>query len=220
MDVNIKVLFLTASLVGIQSLALDEEVRAIDARIRGAEYRDRLELKPHFAVRLDDISGMLMREGPHIVHFSGHGAHTGGSLLLDQVRTLKPVLPAALAGLSRLLKDNILDVVLNACYSEFQAEAIVQHVDCAVGMNEAHRRRGRDRLCHRSLSGLGLRLVCPRCHRPRVCPVDARGSQRRRGLGENPITIIDVDTGGRRRSDARCLSSLPTPTPCRPFESG
>ena len=33
-----------------------------------------------------------------------------------------------------MLKDNIRCVVLNACYSKPQAEAIAQHIDCVVGM--------------------------------------------------------------------------------------
>jgi hypothetical protein len=34
-----------------------------------------------------------------------------------------------------VLKDNIKCVVLNACYSEGQAQAIAEHIDCVVGMS-------------------------------------------------------------------------------------
>ena len=51
----IQVLFLAANPAGTTSLALDEEIRAINAKIRGAEHRDRLELASHWAVRLDDL---------------------------------------------------------------------------------------------------------------------------------------------------------------------
>jgi hypothetical protein len=40
----------------------------------------------------------------------------------------------ALVHLFRALKDNIRVVVLNACFSRPQAEAITGEVDCAVGM--------------------------------------------------------------------------------------
>ncbi len=43
----------------------------------------------------------------------------------------------ALVALFTTLKDNIRLVILNACYSQPQAEAIVEVVDCAVGMNQA-----------------------------------------------------------------------------------
>ncbi len=43
----------------------------------------------------------------------------------------------ALAGLFRVLKDNVRVVLLNACYSAAQAKAIVKEIDCAVGMSRA-----------------------------------------------------------------------------------
>ena len=131
----IKVLFLVANPMGTAKLALDEEIRAIDAKIRGAQHRDRLNLVSHWAVRLDDLSGLLMRQKPHIVHFSGHGAASGAIVLVGSDGTPKPVPPEALAGLFGVLKDEVRVVVLNACYSEAQAKAIVKEIDCAIGMS-------------------------------------------------------------------------------------
>jgi nucleoside phosphorylase/tetratricopeptide (TPR) repeat protein len=133
----IKVLFLAANPAGTTQLALDEEIRAIDAKIRGSEHPERLTLVSHWAVRLDDLSGLLMRQRPHVVHFSGHGASTGEIVLLREGGTPKPVPPEALAELFRVLKDNVRVVVLNACYSQAQAKAIVREIDCAVGMSDA-----------------------------------------------------------------------------------
>ena len=36
-----------------------------------------------------------------------------------------------------MLRDNIRCVVLNACYSEAQAQAIAEAIDCVVGMTSA-----------------------------------------------------------------------------------
>ena len=44
---------------------------------------------------------------------------------------------AALADLFKVLKDNIRVVVLNACYSEEQAQAIVEEIDFVVGMADS-----------------------------------------------------------------------------------
>src|SRR5205085_9419327 len=44
---------------------------------------------------------------------------------------------AALVSLFRTLKDNIRVVLLNACFSQPQAEAIIQVCDCAIGMKVA-----------------------------------------------------------------------------------
>ena len=122
---------------GDHAASLDEEIRAIDAKIRGAEYRDRLELASHWAVRLDDLSGLLMRRRPDIVHFSGHGDPLGEIILLAADGTPKPVPAEALAGLFRVLKDNVRVVVFNACHSEAQAKAVVRVIDSAVGMSRA-----------------------------------------------------------------------------------
>ena len=35
-----------------------------------------------------------------------------------------------------MLKDNVRVVLLNACYSETQAKAIVKEIDCAIGMSD------------------------------------------------------------------------------------
>jgi hypothetical protein len=135
-DFNVKILFLAANPSGTHHLALDEEIRAIDAKIRGAEHRDRLTLLSHWAVRLDDLSGILLRHRPQVVQFSGHGAHTGAIILVGSNGQCKEVPPEGLAGLFRVLKENVRVVVLNACYSETQAKAIVKEIDCAVGMSD------------------------------------------------------------------------------------
>jgi len=43
--------------------------------------------------------------------------------------------PAALAKMFQVLKDNIRCVVLNACFSNKQARAIAQYIDCVIGMS-------------------------------------------------------------------------------------
>ena len=47
------------------------------------------------------------------------------------------VAAASLSQLFSILKDDIRCVVLNACYSERQAQAIASHIDCVVGMSKA-----------------------------------------------------------------------------------
>ncbi len=76
-----------------------------------------------------------MRHKPHVVHFSGHGAASGIALTgSDGTGRLVP--PDALANIFRALKDNVRVVLLNACDSAPQAEAIVSEIDCAVGMSD------------------------------------------------------------------------------------
>lgn len=133
----IKILFLAANPADTAQLRLDEEVRAIDQALRLAEFRDIFEIHQHWAVRISDLQELLLRHRPHIVHFSGHGSTQGEILLEDDFNESKPVSPESLGKLFALLKDNIRCVLLNACYSQIQAEAIAEHIDFVVGMSTA-----------------------------------------------------------------------------------
>ena len=132
-----KILFLAANPKDTSALRLDEEIRAIDAALRHAEFRDRFDLQQQWAVRISDLQSHLLRYQPDIVHFSGHGSESGEIVLEDQAGFMQPVPIRGLYQLFRTLKDNIRCVVLNACFSEFQAQAIAEHIDCVVGMSAA-----------------------------------------------------------------------------------
>lgn len=132
-----KILFLAANPRETNQLGLDVEIRTIDERLRLAEYREKFDLVSHWAVRTSDLTGLLLRHKPHIVHFSGHGSSKGKIILEDNAGQAKEVSAAALSRLFRTLKDNIRCVVLNACYSATQAEAISQEIDFVVGMSRA-----------------------------------------------------------------------------------
>jgi CHAT domain len=133
----IRVLFLAANPTNTPSLRLDQEMRAIDQALRQSEFRDRFDIKQHWAVRIIDIQGYLLRHQPDIVHFSGHGSGSREIMLEDESGKSHPVSVRALSQLFSILKDNIRCVVLNACYSEDQGKAIAEHIECVVGMSNA-----------------------------------------------------------------------------------
>jgi CHAT domain-containing protein len=138
---KIKVLFL-AAYPDANPLKLDEEIRAITQKIRASEYRNTLDLASAWAVRPDDLLQTFNEHKPHIVHFSGHGSPSGEIILVDESlvngkRVSKPISPVTIKALFQALKDNIQVVLLNACYSRIQAEAIRDVIDCVIGMNSA-----------------------------------------------------------------------------------
>ena len=108
----VRILFLAANPRDTDPLRLGEEVRTIDERLREADYRDRLDLVPHFAVRLEDLSRSLLRYKPHLVHFSGHGSPSGAIILEDAAGRSSEVSPKALGALFGILRDNLRCVVL------------------------------------------------------------------------------------------------------------
>lgn len=134
---TIKILFMTANPTDTTALRLNEEVREIKTQIRAAQHRASFRIIEEHAVRTTDIIEHLQRHQPHVVHFSGHGSDKGEIFLEDQNGQSQAVSPDALKQLFHLLKNNIQCVVLNACFSEIQAEAISESIDCVIGMNTA-----------------------------------------------------------------------------------
>jgi len=133
----IKILFLAANPKDTSQLRLDEEIRSIDQALRQAEYRDRFEIQQQWAVRVTDLQSCFLQHKPDIVHFSGHGSLLTEIILESNVGESQVVSQNALSHLFSVLRDNIRCVVLNACYSESQAKAIAEHIDCVIGMSKA-----------------------------------------------------------------------------------
>jgi hypothetical protein len=132
-----KILFLAANPSTTTPLKLAEESREIDEALRAADFRDRFVVEQQWAVRADDLQKELLRHNPDIVHFSGHGSAAGAIIVEDEAGQMRPVSAAALGEMFALLKGNIRCVVLNACFSATQADAIAQHIDCVIGMSQA-----------------------------------------------------------------------------------
>ncbi len=133
----IKILILTANPRDSDRLRLDQEVREIETELLRAKSRDSVELITKWAVRVDDLARALLDHNPQIIHFSGHGTGDDGLALEDDAGNVQLVKTEPLARLFKLARNSVQCVVLNACYSEVQAAAIHQHIDCVVGMNKA-----------------------------------------------------------------------------------
>lgn len=137
MNKAIKILFLASEPIDSDKLQLGMEVREIDLALRRSPHSDRFELENHWAVRISDFQELLLRHRPHIVHFSGHGSPQGEIILEDEVGNRSIVSVSVLSKLFSILKGNIRCVILNACYSETQAQAIAKYVDCVIGISNA-----------------------------------------------------------------------------------
>ena len=131
------VLFLAANPVMVPALRLGEECRAIEDKIRAARFRDQLRFHSRWAARPDDLLQALNEDTPSVLHFSGHG--TGGQGLCFQSED-GTALHASADGLAQVIVaagTSVTVVVLNACYSEMQARALVAHVPCVIGASES-----------------------------------------------------------------------------------
>jgi hypothetical protein len=117
-------------------LALGREARMIEERIRVGAPRDVLTLVARWAVRPQDLRRALLEEEPHVLHFACHGSPQEQLILEDDDGAPARVEKEALADLVKNLLGNLRMVVLNACDTEPIAEALVRHVDCAIGMHK------------------------------------------------------------------------------------
>lgn len=133
---QITILFLAANPKSTPRLGLDEEIRTILEKLLISDLRDSLRLESAWAVRADDLLQYLNMYKPDIVHFSGHGSTSGEILLVNDEGIVKPISVAAIKALFTVLKDNIKVVMLNACYSKVQAQAIAEVINCVIGMND------------------------------------------------------------------------------------
>lgn len=132
-----EIVLFAANPAGTDRLALDDEVRAIESKILAAKHRENMKLISKWAVRPDDLLQALNQHDATVIHFSGHGSASDEIILVDDDGSPKPVSKAAMSALLKTLGGNVRLVVLNACFSKPQAEAIVEHIDCAIGMNKA-----------------------------------------------------------------------------------
>ena len=116
---------------------LDQEKRDIAEGLKLSRHRDSFRLETKTAVRPRDLQRAMLDLNPQIVHFSGQGEAEAGLVFEDESGQPKLIDTAALAGLFKLFAGKLQCVVLNACYSESQAEAIAQHIPYVIGMSQA-----------------------------------------------------------------------------------
>jgi len=131
-----KILMLSANPKNTNPLRLGEEARKIQEALKLAKRREQFEIATFWAVRVEDLRRAMLDHQPNIVHFSGHGARTEGLAFEDNFGITQLVSGEALASLFELFRGIVECVLLNACYSEVQAQAIHQHVDYVIGMNQ------------------------------------------------------------------------------------
>ena len=134
---KLRILYLTAN--PHMDLRTDAEVRGVQQVLKGAKYRDLVEMEQRPAATLGDLIDGLNDVRPHIVHFSGHGGGerigfekgdlgenegqaVGFDLLVDAL--------AATDEPPRML-------VLNACDTLTGADKILPAVPVVIAMSEA-----------------------------------------------------------------------------------
>lgn len=122
-----------------QDLDLRREIHILKSVIERAQEGDEFEIKIDSAVCPQDLQKLFYEHKPRIVHFCGHGMGDQGLVLEDGEGKETLVSTLALSNLFKEFSDKVECVLLNACYSEQQADVIAQHINYAIGMSQAIR---------------------------------------------------------------------------------
>ncbi len=139
------ILFLAANPRGTDPRTLDREASAIQEELERSGFRDRFEFVTRWAAEPIDLLRELRKLKPTVLHFSGHGASEAAGQNGDEPRhglffqgpdgRTQPVSTEALEETFGAAGASVKLVVLSACHTEAQAEALRAHVDCVVGMS-------------------------------------------------------------------------------------
>lgn len=130
----VKVLFLAANPVDQPSLALEQESQRLHQVFR--EYPSSgLALMKQHATSVKELQKLLLENRPTIVHFSGHGNENSEILLENDNGQSQTVPFGALNQLFSLVQNDVNCVILNACYSAPQAQAIAMYIKCVIGIS-------------------------------------------------------------------------------------
>lgn len=132
---KLTILFLAANPQDTQKLALDQEVRSITEAIRKSEGRDGIEFFSRWAVQSLDILQAINETDPEIIHFSGHGSEKGEIVLDDGSGNIAMVSKEAMAAAVASASKKVRMIFFNACFSQKEAQAVVDKVEAAIGMN-------------------------------------------------------------------------------------
>ena len=157
------ILLLAANPFDTTQRRLASEVRDIEEGLALSAGRDRFKVVSHWAVRPDDLRRALLKHQPQIVHFLGHGEGEQGLVFENDQGQAQRISGDALAGLFRLC-PSVECVLLNACYSAVQAEAIRDYVSYVIGMKAAIGDRAANKFAVGFYEALGYQRPIPQAY--------------------------------------------------------
>ncbi|HLP47482.1 MAG TPA: SUMF1/EgtB/PvdO family nonheme iron enzyme, partial [Candidatus Kapabacteria bacterium] len=128
-----KILIISSNPKTTPRIQFDEEIKEIEEALGRSKYRDQFEILSKLRVSFKVLRRALLDHDPQIVHFIGHG-NEDGLLLEDEFGLAVPISPEVLSGLFKLFSDKVEFIILNACYSELQANVIIEHINYVIGM--------------------------------------------------------------------------------------
>lgn len=121
-----------------EDLKLDREILELRRAIDRADQKKQFEIIDVSPAQPKDLIEQLLQHKPQIVHFSGHGNGEQG-LFFDSGQGGQLIGTEAFSNLLKLISNEIEPiqcVLLNACYTEVQARALINDIDYVIGMRQ------------------------------------------------------------------------------------
>jgi hypothetical protein len=122
------ILFVAASPVDLVDLQPRKEffllLHALADELDQTNKSDDYLIVPVFQSKVTDLTRAIQFFNPHYIHFVGHGSRSDGLYFENERGEAEPIPVQAIAQFFDLANKNIEAVILNACYSQHQADAI------------------------------------------------------------------------------------------------
>lgn len=131
------VLLVAASPLDQDRLRLSYEAKKIKQALERSRNRENWTIETNEAATVDDLRRALLDFRPTVVHFSGHGGGESGLAFETEDGGTHEAHAEPLTRLFHHFKDSLKCVVLNACYSDVQANEIRKQIDYVIGMANA-----------------------------------------------------------------------------------
>lgn len=128
------ILLLAANPADTKQLDLDEEDHSIRDTLQRTKYRARFDVQTRRAARPMDLLHEVRSLKPTVVQFSGHG-ETRGLFFQADDRTGSVVSRESIGEVFGAVEAPVEIVILNACYSDSLADALLAHAKCVIGMH-------------------------------------------------------------------------------------
>jgi NACHT domain/CHAT domain len=116
-----------------RDLNLDREISDLNNALQRL---GKFEIFLGLGVRAQELSELIAHHSPEFVHFCGHGAGEQGLVFQDEDGREQLVSTDVLSKIFKTFSTDINCTVLNACDSEQQATAIVEHINYVIGMSQ------------------------------------------------------------------------------------
>jgi hypothetical protein len=133
--INNKVLYIVADNSEKSRERLGEEFREINKMLESAGMEDRFPWSEHFLS--ENLGRAILEQRPKIVHITGHNGGREALIIQNHAQKAYRVRPDDLIAAFEPVSEQVECVILSACYSEEQANAIASQVNLVIGIPAA-----------------------------------------------------------------------------------